>query len=121
MKTKPTAVWPVGFGSSPEGHQAALDIYMSQPFTVYRQFDAAGVLLYVGVTDWLERRNNGHRHDSPWWPQVARIDTELCLNYREALAHERWVIQNETPLYNVVSSPDRVAAKARRAALRAAS
>ena len=115
MKSQPTAVWPTGLP-----HRDALRVYHSQPFTLYRQYDADGVLLYVGVTDHLERRNAGHRSCSPWWPLVARIETELLPNYHEACRQERTLIQASAPLYNVVFAADREAAKARRRELQQA-
>lgn len=122
MKTQPTAVWPTLPGPwTPEGNELARLIYHAQPFTLYRHFDADGVLLYVGVTDHLERRNAGHRQASPWWPQVARIDSRLCRDFRSASAAERTAIREEAPLYNVVWSRDRAGAKVRREALKAAS
>ncbi len=112
MSGQPTAVWPADLP-----HDQARLIYQAQPFTVYRQYDADGVLLYVGCTDNLHRRTVGHRSKSPWWPLVARIESELLPNFRSAWLAELRAIKNEAPLYNVIHSLDRPTALARREAL----
>lgn len=43
--------------------------------TIYRIYDASGVLLYLGCTVNVEQRLKAHRR-KPWWPQVARVTTE---------------------------------------------
>lgn len=68
---------------------------------LYRQFDSADVLLYIGVSHDVESRNKGHAADSSWWGDVARVTIENYATRREALAAERAAIKLEAPIHNV--------------------
>lgn len=46
---------------------------MSTTHALYRFYDAAGALLYVGITIDPGSRWRSHAHDKPWWQQVAQI------------------------------------------------
>jgi hypothetical protein len=68
---------------------------------LYRLYDAADVLLYVGVTDNLPRdRFNRHGRRHGWWPEVSTVDLEPHRAIWLALAAERAAIKAERPLYN---------------------
>ena len=72
------------------------------PSTVlYRLFDAAGSLLYVGVTGDLRGRLAQHAADKPWWSQVARKTVTWYGSRSDALRAETAAIFNEHPRYNV--------------------
>ena len=75
---------------------------MTGQTAVYRIFDAAGALLYIGHTRfariWVRWRE--HRTTKPWWPEVARIDLALYDDWYEAFLEERRAILAEYPRYN---------------------
>ena len=73
-------------------------------FQLYRFYDQAGTLLYVGISLNTLVRATQHRLSKPWWKSIARIEiTDLGHMNREAAeAIERDVIVAERPLHNVV-------------------
>lgn len=73
----------------------------TEPITyLYRCFDRDGQLLYVGVTDNVERRKREHAKDKFWWHDVARV-TRMAFQRRiEALWAEWAVISTCGPIYN---------------------
>jgi hypothetical protein len=68
---------------------------------VYRHFTAEGVLLYVGYSSDVERRQRAHRRDAPWWGESARIQVTFFPTRDEALRAELGAIRTEHPLWNV--------------------
>jgi len=69
---------------------------------LYRFFDAAGVLLYVGITHDLSGRFSTHSVERGWWGQWA-YSTVVRYHSRAALeAAERKAIKSGKPLHNVV-------------------
>jgi hypothetical protein len=81
---------------------------------LYRFYDRDGALLYVGISVNAPGRFAQHRHDKPWWADVARIDIEPHRGRDEVLAAERAAIRAEAPRYNVqhagtATAPPRVA------------
>lgn len=53
---------------------------------LYRLYDAAGALLYAGITTSVERRLSEHR-PKPWYAEVARVETdEYPTRWRAVLA-----------------------------------
>lgn len=85
---------------------------------VYRQFDADGVLLYVGETGNPKQRQQNHRSSSAWGASIARTELVECENRDAARLLEAETIRSERPLYNSRHNPDGAAARARLAALR---
>jgi predicted GIY-YIG superfamily endonuclease len=73
---------------------------ITEPTALYRLYDRAGELLYVGVTGNIATRWNGHASDKEWWPQVARRELTWFADRAEALAEEEHAIWNERPRYN---------------------
>jgi hypothetical protein len=72
---------------------------------VYRLFDAAGDLLYIGSSNNPRIRCYEHASTKRWWPEVA-LRTEAWLDTRDdALAHEKHAILVESPRYNVQHTP----------------
>ena len=72
---------------------------------VYRLYDKANELLYVGISSrfgvrWLE-----HAGSKPWWPEVDHVTLQLYDTREEALSIETDAIERERPLYNVVHAP----------------
>lgn len=70
------------------------------PTSLYRMRDAAGRLLYVGITTRGGQRISQHRRSQPWWPDVARIDVDHFDSIAEAVAAEETAIRTERPAYN---------------------
>jgi len=71
---------------------------------LYRFFDAAGVLLYVGITDYLTNRFSQHSVVQPWWGDWATFHVTRYASRAEVKFAERIAIKLEKPLHNVVHS-----------------
>ena len=71
-----------------------------QRTALYRLYDDAGVLLYVGITDDLCGRMRGHETTQPWWPQVRRKTVAWYDERDEADLAETMAIAAERPLHN---------------------
>lgn len=67
---------------------------------LYRHFDAAGVLLYVGISVNPFARTSEHVCAAPWARQVVSITVEWHLSRRAALAAELAAIRSERPQFN---------------------
>ena len=67
---------------------------------LYRLFDAAGSLLYVGITWTPRERWRKHRRRSPWWPLVAAAVVECYPSENAALRRELAAIKAEAPRCN---------------------
>ena len=80
----------------------------TRPLTLYRCYDAADRLLYVGITGNLTVRLRAHSHRKPWWPDTARVASEQIdvLDRFDAEDQERAVIVAERPLHNIRGHPD---------------
>jgi len=69
---------------------------------LYRMYDIAGRLLYVGVTNGGLRRFMEHSKDKTWWREVDSIKVEHAHCTRSVIERmERDAIVAESPLYNV--------------------
>lgn len=75
--------------------------YDKKPTYVYRASDAAGSLLYVGITHDPDQRLKSHRYKAQWWKDASRMEWLLFPNRRAALDAEREVIDTEHPSHNV--------------------
>ena len=73
---------------------------MSRPHFLYRQFDAAGRLLYVGITSLPEDRERNHKARSPWGAEIATTTRQEFPNRRAALVAEGLAIFAENPAHN---------------------
>ncbi len=71
---------------------------------VYRFFDRAGVLLYVGVTNQCAKRFDQHGRERLWWREVAVVEDHFDTR-EEAEAHERELIRTSMPRYNAAGNP----------------
>lgn len=85
-------------------HLAPIDV-SSQPTALYRLFDEAGNLLYIGITGNPRVRFDQHALDKPWWPQVARSQVHWHGTRAEAEAIETQLIRRETPPHNKSDIP----------------
>lgn len=69
---------------------------------VYRCFDAAGQLLYVGSTSrGASTRLQFHEKNAAWWPAVADVQLESFDRIEAARAAESRAIRTEHPKHNV--------------------
>jgi hypothetical protein len=69
---------------------------------VYRAYDDAGRLLYVGCTGRLHSRHLAHRRESDWYPFAARFHTTGPFAREVALEKEREAIEAEAPAFNAL-------------------
>jgi DNA-binding transcriptional regulator YhcF (GntR family)/predicted GIY-YIG superfamily endonuclease len=72
-----------------------------QRFALYRLFDAADRLLYVGISANPEGRFAQHAASRSWWPDVARTTITWLADRTEAERAEANAIAAENPLRNM--------------------
>lgn len=68
---------------------------------LYRFFDKAGDLLYVGISNNPGRRWAQHERDKPWWHEVHHVEIERYPDRAAVLVAEAEAIRAENPRYNV--------------------
>ena len=68
---------------------------------LYRMYDAAGALLYIGITLNIANRLSAHQGEKPWWSDVANIKLEHFADRMAVLTAERTAIMEEAPAYNI--------------------
>lgn len=69
--------------------------------TLYRFFDAAGGLLYVGITNRGRRRVHEHSKTKDWWHRVDHATFEHFRTRLAALDAEARAITDEGPEHNI--------------------
>jgi predicted GIY-YIG superfamily endonuclease len=67
---------------------------------VYHFYDSQGNLLYVGITNDLQRRWAQHAEDKPWWHLVARKESMQYSTREEAAKVEAHQIRTHHPMFN---------------------
>ncbi|WP_051853088.1 GIY-YIG nuclease family protein [Streptomyces aureocirculatus] len=72
----------------------------AQPAAVYRLYDAAGHLLYIGLTCNPRSRWKDHRKEMLWWREVAFKVITWHETRHQACAAESSAVASERPLYN---------------------
>jgi predicted GIY-YIG superfamily endonuclease len=72
-----------------------------EPTALYRFYDGAGALLYVGISRNPAARWAQHATEKTWWPRVARKTVEMYGSRREAEIAEGKAIRSESPLHNI--------------------
>ena len=74
-----------------------------EPIAIYRFYNVAGHLLYIGQTQQFSKRENHHKGIAKFWHDIDHSKTTLeCVWGRQnALAREKHLIQTERPLRNV--------------------
>ena len=75
---------------------------MIQSNSVYRYFDAHGVMVYVGITHHGLVRNRQHNAEKAWWVFVHRQEVEHYDSREAAHAREIELIQRHRPPFNVM-------------------
>jgi hypothetical protein len=68
--------------------------------SIYRLYDRAGRLLYVGITFNIASRWAKHRR-KPWWAEVRRARVTCFRGEGIARQHEIRAILTESPVYNI--------------------
>lgn len=73
------------------------------PYYVYRVFDAAGRLIYVGCTKDLNRRLRYHQYGyTAWWnSQAVKVRAKVFPTKAQALLAESAAIRDERPRWNI--------------------
>lgn len=74
------------------------------PTKLYRHFSKDGVLLYVGVSSQLGKRQAQHLSRSRWADLISRIEIETYPTRAAAIAAEQEIIAAEHPVYNTYHS-----------------
>ena len=69
---------------------------------LYRHFDAAGTLLYVGISLSAVARLRSHQDESGWFGEIASVTIEWHDSRALAFAAERAAIKSERPRFNVI-------------------
>lgn len=69
---------------------------------LYRLYDSADQLLYVGIATDPKVRFGQHRREKTWWPEVAVREVEWFSDRARALKEEARAIERELPRYNDV-------------------
>ena len=72
---------------------------------LYRLYDEAGVLLYIGISHQPEVRFEQHSKLKEWWPQGARREIQWFDDRPSAAAAEADAIRSEDPEHNGTYSP----------------
>ncbi|MEO1720939.1 MAG: hypothetical protein AAFR84_00890 [Pseudomonadota bacterium] len=68
--------------------------------SLYRHYDADGVLLYVGIALNHVSRLSQHMASASWFYEIARIEVEHFDSRLAAETAERIAIRDERPLHN---------------------
>lgn len=68
---------------------------------LYRMYDRARELLYVGITFDAKARWKQHSEDKEWWTKVASVDLEHFTSRTAAERAEQKAIKKDRPMYNV--------------------
>jgi predicted GIY-YIG superfamily endonuclease len=71
-------------------------------YWLYRFFAVEGELLYVGITDDLDRRSREHKQNSSWFSRVVDASVVRYPNRVAAAAAEHAVVAMECPIFNRV-------------------
>lgn len=102
---------PVGVLSPPRDDPPRVS--SGREFLVYRLYDEADVLLYVGktATGWTKRMREHHREalqdpeKMEWWSRVATTKFQQCQSKQEMDKAELRAIREESPLHNKAGRP----------------
>lgn len=78
----------------------SLTPYLHPTAVVYRAYNAAGQLLYVGCTGSPKARMKDHSQRAPWWSEHVRIEISDRMSTRDALDLETEAIWALGPIYN---------------------
>lgn len=68
---------------------------------VYRIRGDVGELIYIGMTNSIPIRWNGHERVQPWWDEIRSLTVDWYESREEAAEVEKAAILAEQPKYNV--------------------
>lgn len=68
---------------------------------LYRHYDEAGTLLYVGISLCALTRLTQHRETAEWFSSIRTVKIERLASREAAVLAERDAIAKEAPLYNL--------------------
>ncbi|WP_315833916.1 hypothetical protein [Bradyrhizobium prioriisuperbiae] len=71
-----------------------------QKCALYRHFDKAGTLLYVGISNTFLSRTLSHRANSHWFEKIVRIEVTWFASREAAFWAEDVAIRQENPKFN---------------------
>lgn len=71
---------------------------------LYRHYNAAGELLYVGISLCVVSRLAQHRRDSAWFREIANIAVEWHPTREAACDAEVAAIRAERPIHNIANA-----------------
>jgi predicted GIY-YIG superfamily endonuclease len=72
---------------------------------LYRLFNEADELIYIGISGRLTARVEAHLHSKPWADQIAHVRAVAFADRNEARRAEREAIRLENPKYNIQHKP----------------
>jgi predicted GIY-YIG superfamily endonuclease len=72
---------------------------------VYRCYDAAGRVIYIGATSDIRKRLKVHRRDSPWFSEVFAVESTVYPERWLAFYAEGQAIRDENPRHNRMHTP----------------
>jgi len=75
--------------------------------TLYRLYDNAGALLYVGIAEHWPTRMKQHARERAWWEDVAEVRLERHHDRASAQVAEVIAIQAEGPKHNIAHARPR--------------
>ena len=82
-----------------------MPIKTTRPTHLYRLFDHAGRLIYIGISTDPSKRLERHKSTQPWADEIARLQVGQVFEARDAAEEaEKIAIQRESPTYNKVHS-----------------
>lgn len=76
--------------------------WLARSAVLYRFFDVADGLLYIGITAVGVARWTQHSAEQPWWPSLAWVTVEHFVSVELAETAERRAILAEHPAFNVI-------------------
>lgn len=68
---------------------------------LYRHFDKAGTLLYVGISLHAVKRLSEHDGSSPWYKDISHVTIEHFPSRQAAEIAEKKAIKKEKPRHNI--------------------
>lgn len=72
---------------------------------LYRVYDEAGTLLYIGISHQPDVRFEQHAKLKEWWPRVARREVQWFDDRPTAAKAEESAVRTEDPEFNSIFSP----------------
>jgi predicted GIY-YIG superfamily endonuclease len=87
---------------------------MSDATKLYRYYDSAGTLLYIGISKNALQRLTEHETDKSWQADISNVRIETFRDRASAHAAERLAIAEENPSHNLIRYASRSAAREQR-------